>query len=380
MHDDSVLNLLKRLIARRSVTPDADGAMEIIEGEIIPAGFNGERLASNGVDNLWATFGEGKPLLVFAGHIDVVPPGDGWTSDPFSPTTRDEFLYGRGAADMKSGVAAMTIAARRFAECHSPFGTIALLITSDEEGPAIHGTKYIVDILKSRGIKPDYCIVGEPTSAERLGDAIKIGRRGSLTGALTIHGKQGHIAYPHLADNPIHRLVNLLAAFASQSNEKPHPPFPPTSFQIAYVGGGVSDNVIPPSASARFNYRFSPPDSADLLIAKTESILNKSGAKWKCEWIPGALPFITDADSPLARATCEAIGENTPPPSLSADKINRSVGGGTSDGRFLRLICEQVIEFGPVGKTIHQPDECIRIADLESLAKIYGAILQKLMR
>lgn len=376
MRQNAVQQLAARLIARPSITPHDAGCQEILTERLAGADFACETLVFGEVTNLWARRGKAGPLLVFAGHTDVVPPGpaENWSSDPFQPTQRDGLLYGRGAADMKSSIAAFVVAAEEFIARHpGPAGSIALLITSDEEGPAVDGTARVCRELVRRGIRPDYCIVGEPTSVEALGDTIKNGRRGSLSGRLTVRGRQGHVAYPHLARNPVHLLAPALAELVAARWDAGGAHFPPTSFQVSNLHAGTgAGNVIPPIATADFNFRFSPASTPEMLQQRVESLLQRHDLEFELAWVLGGKPFLTPAGT-LSQAMKQAILDET------GRSAALSTTGGTSDARFLAEICPQVIEFGPVNASIHQTDEHVRLADLEPLKNIYRRVLEQLL-
>lgn len=367
--------LLTELIARPSVTPDDAGCCTLLLERLEAAGFRGEWMNAGGVTNLWASWGESGPLLVFAGHTDVVPPGplSAWSSDPFMPTERDGQLYGRGAADMKSGIAAMVTAVERLLLRRQPKGRIAFLLTSDEEGPATHGTRHVVEQLRARGEIPDYAIVGEASSVEALGDRVMIGRRGSLGCNLRVHGKQGHVAYPARADNPLHRLSAALAELCAIRWDEGNEHFPPTSFQVSNIHGGTgAANVIPAQAEAIFNFRYSTASTADDLRARVESVLARHCPRVDADWWLSGEPFLTEPGS-LIEAARAAIGEVTGlDPELST-------AGGTSDARFIAPMGTQVVEIGPINASIHQVDEHVRIEDLGRLSRIYEALLDRLL-
>ncbi|MDA9981952.1 succinyl-diaminopimelate desuccinylase [Gammaproteobacteria bacterium] len=375
MHDRS-LELSKELIARPSVTPKDEGCQQLIVDRLSPSGFSAEFMRFGEVDNLWLRRGEDAPLFVFLGHTDVVPagPAQDWGSDPFVPTVRDGFLYGRGAADMKSSIAAFVTAATDFvADYPDHRGSIALLLTSDEEGPAIDGTRRVIDALSARGDRIDYCLVGEPTSESRLGDTIKIGRRGSLNGVLNIRGIQGHVAYPHLALNPVHRLAPALAELVHSEWDAGNPNFPSTSFQVTGISsGGIADNVIPGSASVTFNFRYSTASTAESLMQKVEQVLARHGMAVDRDaelvWTISGLPFLTQSDELtgfVSRAISAVLGLDTTP----------STTGGTSDGRFIAPTGTQIVELGPVNKTIHKIDECVALDAPGRLSAVYYRIL-----
>jgi succinyl-diaminopimelate desuccinylase len=372
---DPTLALAESLIARPSLTPDDAGCCALIGARLERIGFKLEYLNAQGVTNLWATRGEGGPLVILAGHTDVVPTGprETWSSDPFTPTRRDGYLYGRGAADMKGGLAAMVCAVERLLAAGARRGTIAFLVTSDEEGPCRFGTKYVAGLLRERGVKPDYAIVGEATAAEQLGDRIVVGRRGSLGCDLTVHGKQGHVAYPLKADNPIHRLAPALAELMAIRWDGGNAHFPPTSFQVSNLRAGTgANNVIPGAAECVFNFRYSTASTAEALRERTTAVLERHLAKHEARWWHTGEPYYTGSGT-LVQAAIEAAREVT---GLSPELFT---GGGTSDGRFLAPLGAQVIEIGPVNATIHQADECVRIADLERLSRIHEQLLGRLL-
>ena len=370
------LDLVLDLIARRSVTPEDGGCQSLLAARLAASGFRSETVSANGVTNTWLRRGTSAPVFVFAGHTDVVPTGpvDQWHSDPFSPTLRDGVLVGRGASDMKSSIAAFVVAAEEFVRAqpnHS--GSIAMLLTSDEEGPATHGTTLVVEALRARGESIDYCIVGEPTSVARLGDTIKNGRRGSLSGRLTVRGLQGHVAYPQLARNPVHLLAPALAELAVVEWDRGDEFFPPTTFQVSNIHAGTGvGNVIPGSCVVDFNFRFAPASTAASLQQRVEGVLTRHGIDFTIDWTLGAAPFLTPRGT-LSQAISAAIEQVTgAPPELSTT-------GGTSDGRFIATLCPQVIEFGPPNATIHQINEQIAVADLEPLKSIYFGTLTRLL-
>ena len=370
------LDLARALIARPSVTPEDAGCLDMIAQHLEPLGFVCERIDSNGVSNLWARRGRAAPLFVFAGHTDVVPTGplDKWTSHPFEPVIRDDTLYGRGASDMKSSIAAFIEAAGEFIERHPDHaGSIALLLTSDEEGPATDGTVKVVRALADRGEKPDYCIVGEPTSVARTGDMIKNGRRGSLSGSLVVKGVQGHVAYPHLARNPVHDVAAAIAELAQVEWDRGNEYFPPTTWQVSNMNAGTgANNVIPGTVHIRFNFRFSTASTVETLQTRVHGILDRHGVEYDLDWSYDGRPYLTgkgDLVDAVARAIRKECGIET----------ELSTTGGTSDGRFIADICPQVVELGPVNATIHKIDECIRLADLEPLPRIYRQVLVELL-
>jgi len=373
MQPHAVLDLVKELIARPSVTPDDAGCQMLLAQRLQPLGFHCETIAQGGVTNLWARRGAAAPLVVFAGHTDVVPPGprEKWDSDPFVPTERDGFLYGRGAADMKSSIAAFVVAAEEFIAMHpNHTGSCALLLTSDEEGPAVDGTVIVCNALKARGVQLDYCIVGEPTSDQVLGDTCKNGRRGSLSGRLTVKGIQGHVAYPHLARNPVHQLAPALAELAAIEWDQGNEYFPPTTFQVSNLHAGTgATNVIPGEAIVNFNLRFSTASTLDDLKSRIHAVLDQHGLDYELAWQLGGEPFLTPRGT-LSEALVKAIRDET---ELFTEL---STTGGTSDGRFIAKICPQVIEFGPCNATIHKINERIELAALEPLKNIYRRTLE----
>jgi succinyl-diaminopimelate desuccinylase len=370
------LELARALVARRSVTPEDGGCQQLLAARLRPLGFTVESLASNGVTNFWARRGTRRPLVCLAGHTDVVPTGPlaEWLSDPFSPTEREGRLFGRGAADMKTSLAAFVTATEAFIGAHPDHrGSIALLITSDEEGAATDGTVKVVDRLQARGERIDYCIVGEPTSVERLGDTIKNGRRGSLSGRLVVKGVQAHIAYPQTGRNPIHQLAPALAELVATEWDRGSPDFPPTSWQVSNIHGGTgATNVIPSELEVQFNFRFSTASTAAGLKARVNEILARHGLEYGIEWTLGGEPFLTPRGE-LVAATLAAIKEVT---GVDAEV---STTGGTSDGRFIARICPQVVEFGPVNMSIHKLNEHIELAAIEPLRRVYERVLEKLL-
>ncbi len=374
------LHLAEQLISRRSVTPEDGQCQQILAERLAPLGFDCESIVSGPetfrVTNLWARrAGSAGKTVVFVGHTDVVPTGplEQWSSDPFTPSHRDGLLYGRGAADMKTSIAAFVVAAEEFAAAHpDPALSVALLLTSDEEGPGVDGTTIVVDRLRERGDAVDWCIVGEPTCVDRLGDMIKNGRRGSLSGKLTVKGVQGHIAYPQLALNPIHQALPALAELAATEWDRGNDFFTPTSFQISNVHGGTGAlNVIPGAMVVDFNFRFATVSTAESLRERVHAVLDRHGLEYTLDWTKPSAPFLTTPGD-LVDAVQDAIRAETGIiPELSTT-------GGTSDGRFLSRICPQVIEFGPVNATIHKIDEHVRVADIEPLKNIYRRILENL--
>ncbi|HUS25090.1 MAG TPA: succinyl-diaminopimelate desuccinylase [Candidatus Binatia bacterium] len=368
----SVLALTRELIARRSLTPDDAGCCALIGGRLERAGFTLEWMNREGVTNLWAVRGDSGPMVVLAGHTDVVPTGplDAWRSDPFTPVERDGYLYGRGAADMKSGLAAMVCAAESF---RSARGRVALLITSDEEGPCRFGTKHVAEVLRQRGVKPDYAIVGEATSADALGDRIVVGRRGSLGCNLTVHGRQGHVAYPHKADNPIHRLAPLLSRLIAEEWDRGNVDFPATSFQVSNFNAGTgANNVIPGAAQVVFNFRYSPEVTADEIRARVTALMQGQLPKFDADWWHTGEPYFTRG-GPLVEAARAAAKD------ITGRDPELFTGGGTSDGRFLAPLGTQVVEIGPVNETIHKVNECVRVDDLPRLQALYEGVLTRLL-
>jgi succinyl-diaminopimelate desuccinylase len=370
------LELAKELIARRSVTPEDGGCQELIAARLTKAGFRCEPMKFGEVTNLWARRGTRHPVVCFAGHTDVVPTGplSEWHSDPFVPTVRDGKLYGRGAADMKSSIAAFVIAAERFvAERPRHAGSIALLLTSDEEGPAVDGTVRVVERLKERNERIDYCIVGEPSSVDTLGDTLKNGRRGSLSARLIVRGVQGHVAYPHLVKNPIHLVAPALAELARTQWDKGNESFPPTSFQVSNIHAGTgAGNVVPGSVEVDFNFRFSTESSDASLRQRVEALLKKHGLDYAIDWTLGARPFLSKRGR-LADVVLEAGRRHT------GSNGELSTTGGTSDARFIIDICPEVIEMGPINMSIHKLNEHIALDELEILPRIYLETLRALL-
>jgi succinyl-diaminopimelate desuccinylase len=370
------LELARALIARRSITPDDAGCQQILGERLLALGFALEPLESRGVANLWARRGAEAPLVCFAGHTDVVPTGPlgDWTSEPFTPTERDGALYGRGAADMKTSLAAFVTAIEGFLAAHpQPRGSIALLITSDEEGVATDGTVRVVDRLHGRGERIDYCIVGEPTCVTRLGDTVKNGRRGSLGGRLMVKGLQGHVAYPHQARNPIHLLAPALAELAAIEWDRGTEYFPPTTWQVSNLHAGAgATNVIPGELEMVFNFRFSTASTADGLKARLREVLDRHRLEYELEWSLSGEPFLTPRGR-LVEAMVTAIREVT---GVDAEV---STTGGTSDGRFIARICPQVVEFGPVNQSIHKLNEHVALDTVEPLRAVYQRVLEKLL-
>ncbi len=370
------LELTQQLVSRLSITPEDDGCQKLIADRLSRIGFHIEHLPRQDVDNLYARHGHRGPLLLFVGHTDVVPSGprEHWHSDPFIPTIRNGHLYGRGVADMKGSLAAMVIACERFFKQHPHVaGSVAFLITSDEEGPALHGTRDIVKHLQSRGEQINYCIVGEPSCETVLGDTIKVGRRGSLSGMLTIQGQQGHIAYPHRADNPIHRFAPVLQELCAMSWDSGNADFPPTSFQISTIQAGIgSTNTIPGQLDVKFNFRFSNVFTVNALKERVIAVLNEHRLQYKMTWQHSGDPFLTP-DGPFRQIARQAVNE------ITGITPVYSTSGGTSDGRFIAQTGAQVIEFGLCNPTIHQVNECVKVNDLEQLAKIYERMMVLLL-
>mgnify|MGYP001171017041 CR=1 FL=1 len=376
------LRLLEALISRRSVTPDDAGCQELLRARLEAAGFACETLVAGPDDfrvtNLWAIRRGGVPgpTIAFAGHTDVVPTGplERWASDPFVPSVRDGHLHGRGAADMKTSIAAFVVAAERFVHAHPRHpGAIALLITSDEEGPSVDGTVRLVEMLRARGERLDACIVGEPTSVQVLGDVIKNGRRGTLSGRLTVRGIQGHIAYPQLARNPIHDLAPALAELVAMRWDEGNAFFPPTSWQVSNVHAGTgASNVIPGELVLDFNFRFCTESTVDGLKARVHAVLDRHGLDYQLAWTLGGEPFLTPPGT-LSDALVGAIAART------GVQAELSTTGGTSDGRFIAKVCPQVVEFGPLNATIHKIDERVALADVEPLTAIYEGTLQRFL-
>ena len=369
------IELAKALISRASVTPDDAGCQQLIAARLAPLGFQAMHLRHNLVDNLWLSHGSGRPVFTMLGHTDVVPAGatEKWKSDPFIPTIADGLLYGRGAADMKGSLAAMVTALERFVTKHPDHrGTVALLLTSDEEGKAMDGTRQVIAYLQQQGVKIDWCLVGEPTSHEQAGDVIKIGRRGTLSARLHVHGIQGHVAYPQLARNPIHQVLpalhELCATVWDQGNEF----FPPTGFQISNINAGTgADNVIPAVIEIVFNFRYSTVFDEEELIGNVLEVLNRHRLHFDIDWYSSGQPFLTES-GPLLEAVQAAIRDST------GLETRLSTEGGTSDGRFIAPTGAEVIELGPVNDTIHKVNECVRVTDLEKLADIYFKVLVKM--
>ncbi|WP_372015111.1 succinyl-diaminopimelate desuccinylase [Pseudoxanthomonas sp. 10H] len=371
-----VLDLTRDLIARASVTPDDAGCQATLALRLQRAGFTCESLRYGDVDNLWATHGRGAPVLVLLGHTDVVPPGprEAWASDPFVPEVRDGVLYGRGAADMKGSVAAFAIAAERFATAHPDHpGTLAVLLTSDEEGDAIEGVRKVADTFRARGQRIDWCITGEPSSTARLGDLLRVGRRGSLSGTLQVRGVQGHVAYPHKARNPIHQAAPALAELAARVWDDGYESFPPTSLQVSNIHAGTgANNVIPGELQVLFNLRYNPHWDAPRLESEVSALLDRHGLDYELRWHRSGEPFYTPEGRLRAVAREVLAGFAGAPP-------EESTGGGTSDARFIAPLGAQCIEVGPVNASIHQVDEHVAVADLEALPALYLRLIERLL-
>jgi succinyl-diaminopimelate desuccinylase len=369
-------DLSRQLIERDSVTPEDKGCQELMADRLQQCGFKNEPMRIENVDNLWSTHGEGSPLLVFAGHTDVVPSGDPkkWTTPPFEPTERDGMLYGRGAADMKGSLAAMIVATERFIKDYPTHkGRLGYLITSDEEGDAYHGTVAVMDILKDRNEQIDWAVVGEPSSSELVGDTIKNGRRGSMLGYLTVKGVQGHVAYPHLAKNPVHLVAPAIAALSTEVWDHGNDYFPATSFQVSNINSGTgASNVIPGEAEIMFSFRFSTEVTAELLQDRARKILDQFDFDYDLKFEVKGQPFLTDRGA-LVQAAVQAVK------TVSGREPELSTAGGTSDGRFIAPTGAQVVELGPVNKTIHQTNECVKITDLDELTDMYYHIMVNLL-
>ena len=371
------LKLTEELINRESVTPEDGGCQKLIAERLGKLGFKATHLRFEDVDNLWITHGSSGPLFAFAGHTDVVPTGplEDWNTNPFKSEIIDGMLYGRGAADMKGGVAAMVVAAENFVKENPDHnGTIAFLITSDEEGPSINGTRKVIEYLNDNDIKIDWCVVGEPSSNKQLGDVIRIGRRGSLNGILTINGIQGHVAYPDIAENPIHKASAFLSEISSMEWDQGNDSFPPTTFQISNINAGTGvENVIPGKVKLLFNFRFSTEVTEDELRNRVTALLDKHELNYDLQWKLSGNPFLTSTGK-LVDAACGAIK------SVCGIETDCSTGGGTSDGRFIAPTGAEVIELGVNNDTIHKVNECVSVKDLETLTTIYTTILEKLIQ
>lgn len=372
----TALSLTQALIRCPSVTPDDNGCQDIIAGHLLPCGFTREDMHSGNVSNVLFKHGNGAPMLLFAGHTDVVPPGpeDQWETPPFEPVIRDGVLFGRGAADMKSGVASMAVACRRLVSEHSDHrGSIALLLTSDEEGPAIHGTRIAVQRMKERGEIPAWCLVGEPSAMQRVGDVVKNGRRGSLNGHLTIYGKQGHVAYPDKALNPIHSVAPVLTQLCAAEWDSGNEHFPPTQFQISDIHAGVgASNVIPGTLKLDFNFRYATVSTPEDLRRRVEKTLNEAGIRYDIHWENNAEPFLTP-EGELLSAVCSAVKEVAGYPAQVATT------GGTSDGRFIAKLGCELAELGVVNESIHQVNERVRVDDIEQLSEMYLRVARQLL-
>lgn len=373
-----VCELACDLIRRRSVTPEDAGCLPLIGARLAQAGFRVEHLRYGEVDNLWATHGSTGPTLIFLGHTDVVPSGPeaSWQSPPFEPTIRNGRLYGRGAADMKGSVAAMVVALEQFVATHPEHrGRVGLLLTSDEEGPTnFDGVRRVVEHFRERGERIDWCVVGEPSSKEKLGDLIRVGRRGSLSGTLSVRGVQGHVAYPEKALNPIHAFAPALAELAAERWDEGNSDFPPTSFQVSNLNAGTgANNVIPGELTALINFRYSTASRAEDLRARTEAILQRYGLDFALDWNLSGEPFLTPPGGVLREAVVAVCRE------LCGIDPEQSTGGGTSDGRFIAPMGAEVVEIGPVNATIHKVDECVEVAELEKLPAVYRAVCERLL-
>lgn len=369
------LQLAQDLIRRPSVTPDDAGCQELMMSRLEPLGFRGEGMRFGDVDNLWARKGSEGPVLAFAGHTDVVPTGPekNWSHPPFEAGVHEGYLFGRGSADMKGSLAAFVTACERFVQKHPDHrGSIALLITSDEEGPAHSGTVKVVEALEARGEKMDWCLIGEPSSTHQVGDVIKNGRRGSLHGYLTVHGIQGHVAYPHLAENPVHRAAPALTDLAAEQWDQGNEFFPATTFQVTRVEAGTGSNVIPGELLVHFNFRYCTENTADSLRERVIAILDRHGLKYDLQWHLSGEPFLT-ARGALVDAAQAAIRQ------VTGRDTELSTSGGTSDGRFIAPTGAQVVELGPINATIHKIDECVKADDLDILSEIYERILVNLL-
>lgn len=370
------IDLARQLIQHTSVTPDDADCQKLIANRLKPLGFHIEPMRFGEVDNLWARRGNDGPLFCFAGHTDVVPTGpeSRWKHPPFDAVIDNGMLYGRGSADMKGSIAAFITACERFIAAHPHHkGSIAYLLTSDEEGPAIDGTVKVIETLEARGEKITWCLVGEPTSMKQLGDGVKNGRRGSLTGYLTVLGVQGHVAYPHLADNPVHRFAPALQELCSIEWDRGNAYFPPTSFQIANINAGTgANNVIPGELEVMFNFRFSTEQTAEGLQRKVEALLNMHGLNYRIRWSLSGNPFLTETGE-LLPASVSAVRE------ITGIEPEVNTKGGTSDGRFIAPTGAQVLELGPLNSTIHKVDECVAVEDLVQLSDIYETMLKKLL-
>jgi len=370
------VELTKELIRRRSITPDDAGCQELLIARLEPLGFEIERMRFGNVDNFWALHRGGPgPVVCFAGHTDVVPAGprEKWQSDPFEPIVRDGLLFGRGAADMKSGVAAMTTAAEAFVAAHPAYpGAIGFVITSDEEGPSVDGTRRVVDRLRERGQPVNFCVVGEPSSQQAFGDTVRIGRRGSLSGRLTVQGIQGHVAYPDRALNPIHAVLPAFAELASWRWDDGNAHFPPTGFQLSNLQSGTgATNVIPGELTAQFNLRWSPVQTLDGIKRTVAEVLDRHGLRHSIEWLEASLPYYTTPGK-LTALVAASVAE------VAGRQPELSTGGGTSDGRFFGVLGAEVLEFGLLNRTIHKVDECCAVEDIDRLHRVFGEILRRI--
>lgn len=373
---NETLELAKALLARPSVTPEDGGCQQLIIDRLAPLGFRAETIAGGGVTNLWIRRGTERPLVALAGHTDVVPPGplEMWLTDPFVPTIREGQLHARGAADMKTSIAAFVVACERIVAAHPGHpGSLALLVTSDEEGPAVDGTVRVVEALKARGETIDYCIVGEPTSVERFGDTIKNGRRGSLSGRLAVKGIQCHLAYPHRGRNPILQFAPALAELAATKWDEGNAHFPPTAWQVSNIHGGTgATNIIPGEVVVDFNFRFSTESTAEGLKARVHEVLDRHGLEYSLDWVLGGKPFLT-ARGRLVETLSRVVER------VSGVKPEISTTGGTSDGRFIIDACPEVVEFGPVNRSIHKVNEAVSLAEIEPLADVYRLACEELL-
>ena len=368
--------LAAQLIAQPSVTPDDSNCQRIVGARLVRLGFRLETVRRNGVTNLWARCGDARPLVCFAGHTDVVPAGprDQWLADPFTPTVKDGLLYGRGASDMKTSIAAFVTAVEDFLAVYpNPAGSIAFCLTSDEEGPSVDGTRLMVEMLRERGEAIDYCVIGEPSSVEKLGDMIKIGRRGTLSGKVRVNGIQGHIAYPHLASNPIHSVAPALNALTHEHWDQGNEHFPPTSFQVSNINSGTgAGNVIPGALEMLFNFRYSTESTHETLKSRFTAMMCRHSVPCDIEWTGLGLPFLTEQGA-LVATVKQAIEKVTGiAPALSCT-------GGTSDGRFIATWCPELVEFGPTNATIHKINECVAVNDIEPLREVYLQVLKSLL-
>jgi succinyl-diaminopimelate desuccinylase len=370
------LELATALIKLPSVTPDDAGCIPLLSNRLELAGFTAVPLRFEDTDNLWITHGTGDPVLCLLGHTDVVPPGplDKWHSSPFAPEIRNGYLYGRGAADMKGSVAAMVTAMERFVATHPQHkGTLAMLLTSDEEGRAVNGTTRVVEYLTQQGIRIKWCIVGEPSSQDVVGDTVKNGRRGSLTGHLLVHGMQGHVAYPERSENPVHRIMPVLNELCDTVWDRGNQFYTPTSFQISNINAGTgADNVIPGTVKIQFNFRYSTEVTEEQLIERIEALLNRHELRFELEWLPSSKPFLTAAGE-LLKVTRQVIQD------MTGQSPTISTSGGTSDGRYIAPTGAEVVELGPVNETIHKLNECVKVSDLELLSGMYERIISGLL-